>query len=299
MDSYFLYIASRLEKLRRDKDANNRSGSWFGELKQLQFWRAVAAECVATLFVVFVGTMSKVDITQPVDVTIKFIRVGLTFGLITTVCIQIIGHVSGGHMNPAVSIAMAVAMEISPLRAVMYTAAQCLGGMLGSLLLKGVTPSYLHGNLAVTRVHEGLSGGQGFACEFVFTFLLLTSIFACTDTNRTLCGSPALGIGITVGVIHLAGIPFTGASMNPARSLASAVVSRDFRDLWVYWVGPVLGGCVAAGVYKYIFLPYKGFATFPEAEKELANAADVIVIPRSFSNDDVTRIKGRLEISKI
>ncbi|KAH3700204.1 aquaporin AQPAn.G-like [Dreissena polymorpha] len=297
MDSYFLYIASRLEKLRRDKDANNRSGSWFGELKQLQFWRAAAAECLATLLFVFIGTMSAVDITQPVDVTSKFIRVGLTFGLMITVCIQIIGHVSGGHMNPAVSIAMAVAMEISPLRAVTYTAAQCLGGMLGSLLLKGVTPSYLHGNLGVTSVHMGLSGGQGFACEFVLTFLLVTSVFACTDTNRTLCGSPSLGIGITVGVLHLAGIPFTGASMNPARSLASAVVSRDFTDLWVYWVGPVLGGCVAAGVYKYIFLPYKDLATFPEAEIELASSADVIVIPRSHFNGDVTGINGRLELS--
>ncbi|WAR21867.1 AQPA-like protein, partial [Mya arenaria] len=174
------------------------------ELKTWSLWRAVLAEFLATLLFVFIGTMSAVDIVPITDSAGKFVRIGLTFGLMIAVCIQMFGHVSGGHMNPAVSLAMAVAMEISPARAVLYTVAQCCGGMLGSLLLKGVTPGALNDNLGLTTVKPDLNGGQAFACELVFTFILVMSIFGCTDPSRALFGSPALGIGLTVSVLHFA-----------------------------------------------------------------------------------------------
>ncbi|XP_060598108.1 aquaporin-4-like [Ruditapes philippinarum] len=198
------------------------------------------------------------------------------------VCIQMIGHVSGGHMNPAVSIAMAVANWISPTRAFLYVCAQSAGGILGSFLLKLFTPSRLHNNLAVTTINPELNVGQGLGCEIIFTFILVMSIMGCTDMNRPLFGSPAIGIGFTVAVVHLAAIPFTAASMNPARSLGSAVISKYFKDLWVYWVGPIAGGIVAAVVYKFVFNPYRKHVSYKWAAKELMNDTEMIVIPKDY-----------------
>ncbi|XP_052773593.1 aquaporin-5-like [Mya arenaria] len=280
IDGYFVYLASRLDKLRQGGDTE--TGNWLQELKTWPLWRAVLAEFLATLLFVFIGTMSAVDIVPITDPAGKFVRIGLTFGLMIAVCIQMFGHVSGGHMNPAVSLAMAVAMEISPTRAVLYTVAQCSGGMLGSLLLKGLTPAELNDNLGLTTVNPDLNGGQAFACELVFTFILVMSIFGCTDPNRALFGSPALGIGLTVSVLHFASIPFTGASMNPARSFASSVVSNNFDLHWVYWVGPVAGGVTAAVCYKYLFSPYRQTSSFAETAQQLMESNDVIVLPKNY-----------------
>ncbi|XP_060576036.1 aquaporin-4-like [Ruditapes philippinarum] len=212
-------------------------------------------------------------------------KIAFTFGLMIAVCIQMFGHVSGGHMNPAVSIAMAVAMEITPSRALLYTIAQCAGGILGSLLLKGVTPPRLHGNLGLTSLNNEISEGQGLVCEIVFTFILVMSIFGTNDPNRALFGSPALGIGFTVGVVHLAAIPFTGAGINPARSLASSAIStadNSFNNHWVYWVGPILGGVVAAIGTSTVLVHTGGKLTINEATNKMMESSDMVVIPRTY-----------------
>lgn len=284
-----MHIANHLERIRRAEDNVSEEKSFLGkilqELKSWDLWRAVLAECIATFLFVFIGTMSAVGIAPVVDDWAKIIRISFAFGLMIAICIQMIGHVSGGHMNPAVSIAMAVAMEITPSRALLYTVAQCVGGICGSLLLKGVTPSRFHDNLGLTSVSDEISAGQAFACELVFTFILVMSIFGTTDPNRALLGSPALGIGLTIAVAHLAGIPFTGASMNPARSLASSAIStgdNSFEKHWVYWVGPILGGIVAAITYKYLFSPYRQVMSVSEATNKMMESNDMIVIPRTY-----------------
>ncbi|XP_060576031.1 aquaporin-5-like isoform X2 [Ruditapes philippinarum] len=289
MEGYFIHIANYIERLRSSHSKTELPRSFSGkiikELKSWELWRSVLAEFIATLLFVFIGTMSTLPIVPVVDDWAKIIRIAFTFGLMIAVCIQMFGHVSGGHMNPAVSLAMAVAMEITPTRAILYTIAQCSGGTLGSLLLKGVTPTALHGNLGITSLNNEISEGQGLVCEIVFTFILVMSIFGTTDPNRALFGSPALGIGFTVAVVHLAAIPFTGASMNPARSLASSAVStgdNTFDNHWVYWVGPILGGAIAAIVYKYLFSPYRGKMTVAEASTKMMESSDMIVIPRSY-----------------
>ncbi|WAR21889.1 AQPA-like protein [Mya arenaria] len=243
IDGYFIYLASRLDKLRKGGDTE--TGNWLQELQTWPLWRAVLAEFLATLLFVFIGTMSAVDIVPITDPAGKFVR-------------------------------------ISPIRAVLYTVAQCCGGMLGSLLLKGVTPGELNDNLGLTTINPDLNGGQAVACEMVFTFILVMSIFGCTDPNRALFGSPALGIGLTVSVLHFASIPFTGASMNPARSLASSVVSNNFDLHWVYWVGPMVGGVAAAVAYKYLFSPYQKTPSFPETAIQLMDSKDVILLPKDY-----------------
>ncbi|WAR17101.1 AQP4-like protein, partial [Mya arenaria] len=153
-----------------------------------------------------------------------------------------VGHVSGGHMNPAVSLAMAVTLNISSIRALLYVIAQCAGAIAGSFILKGVTPPYLHGNLGVTSVNGDMSVAQGFVCEALFTFILVMSIFGCTDRHRPMFGSPAVGVGITIAAVHLAA---------------------------VYWLGPVVGGVLAGLAYKHVLCPYRHNLSYEDTIKEL------------------------------
>ncbi|XP_053382421.1 aquaporin AQPAe.a-like [Mercenaria mercenaria] len=298
MEGYFLHIASRLENLRTQPCKG--TFDILKELRSWDLWRAVIAEAMATALFVLIGTMSIMDLEQmdQGDRNAKYVRIAFAFGLIIAVCIQMIGHVSGGHMNPAVSIAMAVANVISPTRAVLYVFAQSLGGVVGSALLKAFTPSRLHNNLAVTVVSPELHVGQGLACEMIFTFILVMSIMGCTDSNRPLFGSPAVGIGLTITVVHLAAIPFTQASMNPARSLGSAVASLHFDDHWVYWVGPIVGGILAAILYKYVFNPYRKCMSYEDAVNQLLADTNMIVIPKSyFTTEQKVGVKAEKDTS--
>ncbi|XP_060568595.1 aquaporin-2-like, partial [Ruditapes philippinarum] len=187
MEAYFIHIANYIEGIRRNDSKvvlpQSFASKMLQELKSWELWRAVLAELIATFLFVFIATMSAVEMVPVVDDSSKIVKIAFTFGLMIAVCIQMFGHVSGGHMNPAVSIAMAVAMEITPSRALLYTIAQCAGGILGSLLLKGVTPPRLHGNLGVTSLNNEISEGQGLVCEIVYTFILVMSIFGTTDPN--------------------------------------------------------------------------------------------------------------------
>ncbi|GFO22746.1 Aquaporin [Plakobranchus ocellatus] len=202
-----------------------------------------------------------------------YVCIALAFGLAIMALIQMIGHVSGGHINPAVTIAMAVAMKISIVRAFLYVTAQILGAIVGGFILKGLTPSHFHDNLAVTRLGNDVTQAQGFGIELILTFVLVTVIFGTTDPHRASFGSPSLLIGLTVTVGHLAGINYTGSSMNPSRSLGSAIASDSWDDHWIYWIAPIAGGLLSAAVYKFILDPYRGVINMDEAITKLKSDA--------------------------
>lgn len=252
MESLYIHIANKLESARR---GSKGFGSIREELRSWDVWRATAAEFVATFLFVFAGCAS--TSTPNSDV----VKIALCFGLGIMAMVQMVGHISGGHINPAVSIAMAIVFNISPLRAFFYIIAQCLGAIAGAFFLKGVTIE--GGGLGVTRLN-GINAGQGFAIELFLTFVLVAVIFASTDSNRSHFGNPAIVIGLTVAMSHLAAVPLTGSSINPARSLGSAAAANDWEDHWVYWVGPIVGGCAAALLYKYFLNPYRNMPTMDE-----------------------------------
>ncbi|CAL1534272.1 unnamed protein product, partial [Lymnaea stagnalis] len=233
MEALYVHIANKLEAIRYGKP--KPSGKFFdlSELKSLDLWRAVFAEFLAQVLFVFLGCASATSFALSHDSSAHQVKIALAFGLAIMALIQMIGHVSGGHINPAVTIAMAVAMNISVIRAVLYVVAQVVGAVVGGFILKGVTPSIHHNNLAVTSLSAGVTPAQGFGIELILTFCLVTVIFGTTDSNRASFGSPALLIGLTVTVGHLAGIAYTGSSMNPSRSLGSAVASNSWVNHWV------------------------------------------------------------------
>ncbi|KAG8222864.1 hypothetical protein J437_LFUL003509 [Ladona fulva] len=166
---------------------------------------------------------------------------------------QAIGHVSGGHINPAVTCAMMATNNTPIIRGLLYIIVQCLGAVAGSGILRALTPNEIGGNLGTTLLHADLSAPQAFGMEFFLGFILLLVVFAVCDPLRNLGNNAPLAIGFAILVGHLAAIPYTGSSMNPARSFGSSVISGHWEDHWIYWIGPILGGIVAGLVYTYVF----------------------------------------------
>ncbi|XP_076583296.1 aquaporin-4-like [Chaetodon auriga] len=237
----------------RDKAMTAFKGIWTQE-----FWRCVGAEFFAMLLFVLLSLGSTInwgaieEDPHPPDLLL----ISLCFGLSIATMVQCFGHISGAHINPAVTAAMVVTRKLSLAKAVFYLLAQCVGAIVGAAILFGVTPASVRGGIGVTMVNTSISMGNALVIELFITFQLVFTVFATCDPKRTdLKGSSALAIGLSVCVGHLFAIPYTGASMNPARSFGPAMVTWCWENHWVYWVGPSLGGALAAALYEYLFCP--------------------------------------------
>uniref|UniRef100_A0A8C6X5E3 Aquaporin-5 n=1 Tax=Naja naja TaxID=35670 RepID=A0A8C6X5E3_NAJNA len=202
------------------------------EVCTVVFLRAVFTEFLATMIFVFFGLGSALKWPSALP---SVLQISLAFGLAIATMVQTFGHISGGHFNPAVTIAFFVGNQISFLRMLFYIVAQLLGAIAGAGILYGVTPSNARGNLAANGLSNNTTAGQAVVVEIILTFQLVLCIFASTDNRRSdKVGSPALSIGLSVTLGCLVGIYFTGSSMNPARSFGPAVVMKRFTS--AHWV---------------------------------------------------------------
>jgi MIP family channel proteins len=179
------------------------------------------------------------------------VGVALAHALALVVIIYAWGSISGAHVNPAVTFGLALTGKLPWLRAVRYWLAQFLGAALaGYALLFLIGPV---GNLGMTLPSPGVSPLQAIAIEAILTFFLVIAVFGSAVAGRN-GNAAALAIGLVLGMDILMGGPLTGASMNPARSFGPALAMGDFTDLYIYFVGPVLGGSLAALLYDRGFL---------------------------------------------
>ncbi|KAM9319365.1 aquaporin-2-like [Gastrophryne carolinensis] len=223
------------------------------ELRSVAFTRAIFAEFFATLLFVLFGLGSSLN--WP-GATPSVLQIALAFGLGIGTLVQAFGHVSGAHINPAVTLAFLVGSQISFIRAVFYVGAQLLGAVSGAAIIQGLTSPEVKGNLSINGLFHNTDAGKGFVIELFLTLQLVLCIFASTDDRRTdNVGSPALSIGLSVTLGHLLGIYYTGCSMNPARSFAPAVMTGNFSAHWIFWIGPMLGAVLASLIYHYILIP--------------------------------------------
>jgi aquaporin Z len=212
------------------------------------------AEVVGTFTLIFIGAGSIVAASEAgLGVGgAGLITVALAHGLAIGVMVSAVGHVSGGHFNPAVTVGAWVARRMTTGAAVAYVVAQIAGGLLGALTLRLVLPGSAWDpvTLGTPLVTPGIADWQAIAIEAILTFLLVWVVFATAlDPEGSFGKIAGLAIGFTIAMDVLMGGPFTGAAMNPARSIGPAVVSGELTGVWVYILGPVIGGTVAALLY--------------------------------------------------
>jgi MIP family channel proteins len=213
------------------------------------------AEVIGTLALVFIGAGSVVIATGGVGSGL--LGVALAHALVLGVMVSSFGHISGGHFNPAVTISVWVAGKIESARAIVYIVAQLVGAVAGAGLLRWVMPeqAWRDAHLGATVVSSAISNSRGALLEAILTFFLVITVFAVAIDDRGVFKSIAgLPIGLVLGFDILVGGPLTGASMNPARSFGPALIGGTWSNFWVYVVGPVLGGLIAASVYSFLFL---------------------------------------------
>uniref|UniRef100_A0ACD5VE00 Uncharacterized protein n=1 Tax=Avena sativa TaxID=4498 RepID=A0ACD5VE00_AVESA len=230
--------------------------------------RAVLAEAVLTFLFVFSGVgsaMAAGRLAGGADTIMGLTAVALAHTMAVAVMVSAGLHVSGGHINPAVTLALAAGGHITLFRSALYVPAQLLGSTLACLLL-----SFLTGGTATMPVHAlaaGVDAAQGVLWEAVLTFSLLFTVYATVvDPRRSVGNLGPLLVGLVVGANVLAGGPFSGASMNPARSFGPALASGVWAGHWVYWVGPMIGGPLAGVVYEGMFMVQAGHQPLPSSE---------------------------------
>jgi MIP family channel proteins len=209
--------------------------------------RKLVAEAVGTFALVFAGT-GAVVVNEITLGGVSHVGIGLTFGLVIMVMIYATGHISGAHFNPAVTLAFAVGRHFSWVLVPQYWAAQLLGGIVASLLLR-----LLFGNVAqLGTTRPAGSAMQSFVLEAVLTFILMFVITSVATDVRAVGQAAAIAIGGTIGLEALFAGPISGASMNPARSLAPAIVSGTWTDQWLYVAGPALGAIAGVLLYQFV-----------------------------------------------
>ena len=218
-----------------------------------------SAELIGTMALVLIGCGSAVIAGK----FIGFAGISFAFGLTVLAMVYAIGNISGCHINPAITIAMLVAGKIKRKDAIFYIIAQCIGGIIGAGILWAIASGITGFSLASTGLGQngfgahspaGYSLAACFIAEVVLTALFLFVIFGSTH-DKAPKGFAGISIGFTLVLIHLIGIPITGTSVNPARSLGPAVfVGGDaLAQLWLFIVAPIIGGIIAALIWKYIF----------------------------------------------
>ena len=184
---------------------------------------------------------------------IGLLGISLAFGLSVLVMVYAIGPISGCHINPAITLAMWINKKISDKDALMYVVAQVLGAFLGILILWLISGK--HEGLAVNAVGTGYKWWSAVICEFVMTCLFLLVIFGATS-EKAPAGFAGIAIGLSLTLIHLVSIPVTNTSVNPARSIAAAVLdmnaNRGLTDLWIFILAPCAGAVVAALIWRVL-----------------------------------------------
>ena len=239
--------------------------------RTLEFWRAIIAECIATFF--YVCMICSVHATMKGDDSVADLQIytAVATGLAMITLYHAFSPVSGGHFNPAVTLAAMITKRISLLRAALYVCAQCGGAIAGAALVYGI--------FGAKDQFQQVSVSS-FGLEFLLTFIVVFVFFSVTSPGRRAgSGDPA----ITIGLAYMAALTCYKGALNPARALGPAFVANKFELHWVFWVGPILGGVCGAFCFQFIFSVHK-----PKATQDIENCS---VRSEDDMIDDLEKVK--------
>lgn len=218
----------------------------------------IVAEFLGTFALVFFGAGAVcVDFYLRSSGGLGLLAVALAHGLAIAIMVSALGHISGGHFNPAITIGFWVTKRLSTLDSLAYWAGQLLGAIAAAFVLKLVIPEDIANNvfLGAPELMRDYPHWSGMALEAVTTFFLVLVVFAtAVDERGTFRSIAGFGIGLTITLGILVAGPFTGAALNPARALGPELVSRHWLNWGIYWVGPLSGGFIAGLLYDSLFL---------------------------------------------
>jgi aquaporin TIP len=207
--------------------------------------RRGVAEFVGAFTLIFIG--GGAGIASGHDI----VAVALANGLAIGIMVSNLGHISGGHFNPAITLAFVVTRRIAPLLAAIYWVSQLLGAIVAAALLRAIFP---HIGGAIPNA-AGISDGKALLIEIVLTFFLVWAVWATAVDSRGAFKSIAgLAIGLTITMDVFVGGPLTGAAMNPARAFGPELIGNFWGNAWVYWVGPAIGALIAGVGYEWLYL---------------------------------------------
>lgn len=233
--------------------------------------KAIIAEFIGTFALIFIGVSAiaanyMINGSQETDL----VAIALAHGLTIAVMVSATAAVSGGHLNPAVTCGVMIAGKINWQNAIGYIIAQCLGSIFAASLIKLAVPIEVLKaiGMGTPALGEGITPTMGLVMEFVLTFFLVFVIFG-TAIDRRAPQVGGLFIGLTVTLDILAGGPISGAAMNPARHLGPALLGGGgLEHIWLYWLGPIVGGIAAAWLYGQVMAEkYRQAHTQEEVEK--------------------------------
>ncbi len=235
--------------------------------------RPLLAEMIGPFALVFIGAGAIMTATgQGWGDGGTLVVVALAHGLAIGLMVAAAGHISGGHYNPAVTIALWAGGKIGLVKAVAYIVAQLAGAVIAALLLRYIYPEAIRdaanfGVPGIKYAHAGdalvIGRARGFLIEVVATFFLAYVIHGVAVDSRGAHAIAPLAIGLAITMDILMAGPLTGAAMNPARHFGPALVQGEWKDTWVYWAGPIVGGVLASVVHNYVLIPRS--VGFPDA----------------------------------
>jgi aquaporin TIP len=213
------------------------------------WFRRAFAEFVGTFALVFIGVGSVLFSGG------QLVGIAFAHGLVIAVMASAVGHISGGHFNPAVTFGFAITRRMEPVLAAVYIVTQLFASVVAALALRAVFPNEADLGGGVPRVNEAVNLGSAVLVEGILTFFLVWVVFAtAADPGGAFKSIAGLAIGLTITFDILGGGPLTGAAMNPARAFGPELVEGEWADWWVYWVGPLMGGGIAALAYDLLYL---------------------------------------------
>ncbi len=211
--------------------------------------RALIVEFIGAFALTFMGA-GAIIATQGGDLVAIALAHGLAIGLLVAAA----GHISGGVYNPALTVGLAFARKLKPILVLPYIVAQLLGAAVAASFLKGIFPAAAIDkvNFGVPAVGKGFSTGNAFLVEVIMTFFLMFVVYGTAVDERGPRAIAALAIGLTITIDIFIGGGVSGAAMNPSRHFGVALIGNHWANWWLWWVAPILGAVIAAGLYAYV-----------------------------------------------